>query len=151
MTHDEKKYPSPDEFKPERFLHEDGSLTGDTMPLGFGWGRRIWWVAILILCSPLQVACQRGTISRGRSTLDRDDQFPCYFLSPESCRWARKGDPIRSEVRRWPHIVRMFSFPYEQRADIFFFSHPENFPCRIVPRIRDASAERLTQLASVGL
>jgi hypothetical protein len=42
MTHDEKKYPSPDEFKPERFLHEDGSLTNDTMPLGYGWGRRMW-------------------------------------------------------------------------------------------------------------
>ncbi|KAJ8592279.1 cytochrome P450 [Rhizopogon salebrosus TDB-379] len=41
MTHDEKKYPSPDEFKPERFLHEDGSLTSDTMSLAFGWGRRI--------------------------------------------------------------------------------------------------------------
>ncbi|KAJ8592289.1 cytochrome P450 [Rhizopogon salebrosus TDB-379] len=41
MTHDEKKYPSPDEFKPERFLHEDGSLTNDTMPLGYGWGRRM--------------------------------------------------------------------------------------------------------------
>ncbi|KAG1754144.1 cytochrome P450 [Suillus lakei] len=41
MTHDAKKYPSPDEFKPERFLHEDGSLTSDTMPLGFGWGRRV--------------------------------------------------------------------------------------------------------------
>jgi cytochrome P450 len=42
MTHDEKKYPSPDEFKPERFLREDGSLTSDTMSLAFGWGRRIW-------------------------------------------------------------------------------------------------------------
>jgi cytochrome P450 len=42
MTHDEKKYPSPYEFKPERFLHEDGSLTSDTMPLAFGWGRRSW-------------------------------------------------------------------------------------------------------------
>lgn len=41
MTHDEKKYPNPGEFKPERFLLEDGSLTNDTMPLGFGWGRRI--------------------------------------------------------------------------------------------------------------
>ncbi|OAX41581.1 cytochrome P450 [Rhizopogon vinicolor AM-OR11-026] len=41
MTHDPEKYPSPDEFKPERFLHDDGSLTSDTMPLGFGWGRRI--------------------------------------------------------------------------------------------------------------
>ncbi|KAJ8583396.1 cytochrome P450 [Rhizopogon salebrosus TDB-379] len=41
MTHNEEKYPSPNEFKPERFLHEDGSLTDDTMQLGFGWGRRI--------------------------------------------------------------------------------------------------------------
>ncbi|KAG2059751.1 cytochrome P450 [Suillus hirtellus] len=41
ITHDEKKYPSPDEFKPERFLHEDGSLTSDTMGSGFGFGRRI--------------------------------------------------------------------------------------------------------------
>ncbi|KAG2366255.1 cytochrome P450 [Suillus spraguei] len=41
MTHDETKYPSPDEFKPERFLYDDGSLTSDTMDLGFGLGRRI--------------------------------------------------------------------------------------------------------------
>jgi cytochrome P450 len=41
MTHDETKYPSPDEFKPERFLRKDGSLITET-PLGFGWGRRMW-------------------------------------------------------------------------------------------------------------
>ncbi|KAG1832830.1 cytochrome P450 [Suillus variegatus] len=41
MTHDETKYPNPDEFKPERFLYDDGSLTNDRMPLGFGWGRRM--------------------------------------------------------------------------------------------------------------
>ncbi|KAG1883053.1 cytochrome P450 [Suillus subluteus] len=41
MTHDETKYPSPDEFKPERFLHDDGSVTSDRMHLGFGWGRRM--------------------------------------------------------------------------------------------------------------
>ncbi|KAG2366783.1 cytochrome P450, partial [Suillus spraguei] len=40
MTRNENKYPSPNEFRPERFLHEDGSLTNDTMLLGFGWGRR---------------------------------------------------------------------------------------------------------------
>jgi cytochrome P450 len=42
MTRDENKYPSPDQFKPEKFLHDDGSLTNDTMALAFGWGRRIW-------------------------------------------------------------------------------------------------------------
>ena len=41
MTHDETKYPNPDEFKPENFLREDGSLITDT-PLGFGLGRRMW-------------------------------------------------------------------------------------------------------------
>ncbi|KAG2076072.1 cytochrome P450 [Suillus decipiens] len=40
MTRNEDKYPSPNEFRPERFLHEDGSLTNDMMLLGFGWGRR---------------------------------------------------------------------------------------------------------------
>lgn len=40
MTHDENKYPNPDEFKPERFLRGDGSLTSDTALVGFGWGRR---------------------------------------------------------------------------------------------------------------
>ncbi|KAG1809325.1 cytochrome P450 [Suillus subaureus] len=41
MTHDATKYPSPDEFKPERFFQDDGTLNSDTMRLGFGWGRRI--------------------------------------------------------------------------------------------------------------
>ncbi|KAG2041161.1 cytochrome P450 [Suillus americanus] len=46
MAHNKKKYPNPGEFKPERFLHEDGSLTSDTMPLGFGWGRQSYFLAM---------------------------------------------------------------------------------------------------------
>ena len=42
MTHNEKKYLSPDEFIPERFLREDEFLTGDKVPFSFGWGRLIW-------------------------------------------------------------------------------------------------------------
>jgi len=29
-------------------------------------------------------------------------------------------------------------------------SHPETFPCRIVPRFQDASVERLTQLTGLA-
>ncbi|KAG5722533.1 O-methylsterigmatocystin oxidoreductase [Termitomyces sp. T112] len=41
MTHDEKKYPQPDLFLPERFLDRDGKLNKDDTILGFGFGRRI--------------------------------------------------------------------------------------------------------------
>ncbi|KAG2366781.1 cytochrome P450 [Suillus spraguei] len=62
MTRNENKYPSPNEFRPERFLHEDGSLTNDMMLLGFGWGRRncvgrhladssVWIAIVSILAS----------------------------------------------------------------------------------------------------
>ncbi|KAH7928930.1 cytochrome P450 [Leucogyrophana mollusca] len=40
MTHNEAKYPEPNEFRPERFLAADGTLTDDTATYGFGFGRR---------------------------------------------------------------------------------------------------------------
>jgi cytochrome P450 len=40
--HDPETYPDPEEFKPERFLNEDGSVRDDpTLALAFGAGRRI--------------------------------------------------------------------------------------------------------------
>jgi cytochrome P450 len=40
--HDPEIYPDPEEFKPERFLNEDGSVQDDpTLSLAFGVGRRI--------------------------------------------------------------------------------------------------------------
>ena len=40
--HDPDAYPDPEEFKPERFLNEDGSARDDpTLSLIFGMGKRI--------------------------------------------------------------------------------------------------------------
>ena len=40
--HDPERYPDPEEFKPERFLNEDGSVRDDpTLSLVFGIGKRI--------------------------------------------------------------------------------------------------------------
>ena len=40
--HDPELYPDPEEFKPERFLNEDGSVRDDpTLSLVFGIGKRI--------------------------------------------------------------------------------------------------------------
>jgi cytochrome P450 len=41
MCHNEVKYPNPSEFKPERFLNPDGTLTDDTVSVVWGFGRRV--------------------------------------------------------------------------------------------------------------
>ena len=42
ILHDPKVYPDPEEFKPERFLNEDGTVRDDpTLSFVFGFGKRI--------------------------------------------------------------------------------------------------------------
>ncbi len=42
ILHDPEAYPEPDEFKPERFLNEDGTVRDDpALSLVFGIGKRI--------------------------------------------------------------------------------------------------------------
>lgn len=46
MLNEEKTYPDPSKFKPERFI-KDGELdpsVQDPELAAFGYGRRIWWV-----------------------------------------------------------------------------------------------------------
>jgi cytochrome P450 len=40
MTHDERVYTDPHEFRPERYFTDDGQLNDDTDILTFGFGRR---------------------------------------------------------------------------------------------------------------
>ena len=42
VLHDPEMYPDPEDFKPERFLNEDGTVRDDpTLALAFGVGKRI--------------------------------------------------------------------------------------------------------------
>ncbi|KAG0694835.1 cytochrome P450 [Suillus ampliporus] len=116
MTHDELKYPSPNEFKPERFLHEDGSLTSDTMPLGFSWGRRIC-VGRHLADASLWIAIT---------------SFLAVFSANKAL--GEHGMDI----------------PVVPKYSTGLIIHPEEFPCRIVPRFPDAFVETLVHLTGLG-
>ncbi|OAX36487.1 cytochrome P450 [Rhizopogon vinicolor AM-OR11-026] len=130
MTHDAQKYPNPDEFKPERFLHEDGSLTSDTMPLGFGWGRRI------CVGQHLADAALWIMITSFLAT------FSVHKVLDEN------GEEIPVVPKFSTGIAVLVDFPpcHPSLLISCCFSHPETFPCQIVPRFKDASVERLRQL-----
>jgi len=57
MTHDERVYPEPFAFKPERFFDNNGDLNDDDRILAYGFGRR--YIAYF-LCH-CQVTSQRTT------------------------------------------------------------------------------------------
>jgi cytochrome P450 len=40
ILHDPEVYTDPDEFIPERFLNDDGTINDDDVHLSFGYGRR---------------------------------------------------------------------------------------------------------------
>ena len=68
MLHDEKRFPKPEEFIPERFLTLDGALNSDMKDAelpAFGFGRRICpgrylacaslWISIASILSTLEI------------------------------------------------------------------------------------------------
>ncbi|KAH7929265.1 cytochrome P450 [Leucogyrophana mollusca] len=70
MSRDEAKYPSPESFRPERFLGPDGNLTDDTVAWSFGFGRRICpgrhiadaavWAAIVCILAVFRIEKPEG-------------------------------------------------------------------------------------------
>jgi hypothetical protein len=69
ILHDPEMYPDPEEFKPERFLNEDGSVRDDpTLSLAFGIGKRICPGRHFVdainfhryLVSPLRIQCDES-------------------------------------------------------------------------------------------
>ena len=48
-------------------------------------------------------------------------------------------------------ITMLAEFPFLPSSRLMLcFSHPERFPCRIVPRFHDASVDRLVQLTGLN-
>jgi len=59
-----------------------------------------------------------------------------------------KEIPIAPKFSVGIAVLAEFSFLSSSQL-MACFSHPETFPCRIVPRFRDASVDRLAQLTGL--
>jgi len=57
--------------------------------------------------------------------------------------------PIVPQFTAGLTVLAGFSFLPNHRL-MPYFSHPEKFPCRIVPRFHDASVDRLAQLTGLN-
>jgi len=148
MTRDETKYPNPDEFRPERFIHEDGSLTSDTMSLAFGWGRRVWWAYIQTVLFLFKMVPSVGRHVADASLWIAITSFLATFSVQKALDEHGKEVPVAPKFTAGIAVSAEFSFLPSSRL-MPRFSHPEKFPCRIVPRFHDASVDRLAQLTGL--
>lgn len=62
---------------------------------------------------------------------------------------ARKSQSFRSSALVFQGLPEFFLLLRGQLIS-YRYSHPEKFPCRIVPRLQDASVEKLTKLTGLG-
>ncbi|KAG1757498.1 cytochrome P450 [Suillus lakei] len=134
MTHDATRYPSPDEFKPERFFHVDGSLNSDTMRLGFGWGRRICVGRHVVDASLwIAIASFLAFFSAHKALDEHGMDIP---VVPE----FTTGFTVFAEFHLSPRVVLISCF----------LSRPKTFPCRILPRFPDVPLKTLTRSTGLG-
>jgi hypothetical protein len=160
MTRNEVKYPSPEEFRPERFLDKDGQINDDTVSFAFGAGRRICvgrhiadasvWSAIASILAIFRI------------TKCRDKQGNEIDVNPD---WTAG---VTS------YVISFFSFPFFFSflfSFLFFLHpfagfwclgiavmficlrssclgrHPHHFPCKFTPRAPGGmTAEKLAQM-----
>jgi len=92
MSQDEKKYPNPEAFIPERFLQDDGTLNEDTISWSFGFGRRICpgryvadaslWAAMVCILTLFRIEKTEGSenVEWMKGVTTHPLPFPCAFV-----------------------------------------------------------------------
>lgn len=157
MTHDERVYPDPFAFKPERFLTADGKLNDDSRVLAYGFGKRCvppWRdqdnfctsTTGFVLEKRLQVRqCVVSFSDISHFSVNwlvmivvaRDFLVSSLLRYQESDGWIWPRD--RDRWKLWgyrDHDVRQYDFSGQRLAGLIFYaySHKVPFKCTITPR-----------------
>ena len=101
MTHDEDVYSDPFEFKPERFLEENGHIPEpDSRAVAFGFGRRyvLDLDAVLFLSLLTRFKNMPRKRARGKHGVYHCSNDSCCVQHPESEGRERQGDRTCSRV-----------------------------------------------------
>jgi len=92
ISRNERKYPNPDMFMPERFLLEDGTLNDDNISWAFGFGRRICpgrhvalmslWSAMVCILATFKIEKTVGSdnVTWTTGVSSYPFSFPCKFV-----------------------------------------------------------------------
>ena len=128
ILHDPEIYPDPEEFKPERFLDEDGSVRDDpTLSLVFGIGKRICPGRHFVDATIFIVAS--SVLSVFNVTKAKDENG--YEIP------VKVAVSTERKIVMWVRILAHYCLKLRVR----FSRHPGEFECSILPR--DKVAEGL--------
>ena len=136
ILHDPEVYPDPEEFKPERFLNEDGSVRDDPiLSFVFGFGKRICPGRHFVDATIFIVIS--SVLSVFKVTKAKDENG--HDIPVKAAVTADRG------VVMW---VRVLTHNRLLKLRALFSRHPEKFECSILPR--DEVAEDLVSAASLS-
>jgi Cytochrome P450 len=133
ITRDPEVYPEPEDFKPERFLHANGTLRDDaTLTSVFGFGKRICPGRHYVDATLFIVAATVLSVFRIEKRCDSEG---------EAFDFSYSGGLVR--------CVEQFFFWHGGLSFIVLPSRPNPFPCSISPRDERAEELIISQAARV--
>lgn len=159
MCRDERIYPNPEEFKPERFISADGTLITENFPPTYGFGRRS--VIQLSFVTPTYMLTNATSISACAGKSMADNSVWIAMASILAAFQISKAKDASGNIIEVPDeyidglVTSVFSSSFlTPRSDAPFLSFcdsaPVPFDCAMVPR-SEAARKLITETPPLKL
>ncbi|KAJ7512087.1 cytochrome P450 [Mycena galericulata] len=127
MCRDERVYPNPQEFKPERFIAPDGTLITENFPPTYGFGRRACagrsmadasiWIAIASILAVFRISKAKDSVG---NTIEVPDEYIDGLVTapvPFECAIVPRSEASRKLVTETP-LLKLHSNPmhYDEKV-----------------------------------